>query len=419
MRSARLAALALPLLAALCPAGARGQFALKDGDRVVFYGDSITEQRLYTTFAETFAITRFPKAKVDFVHSGWGGDRVGGGGGGPVDLRLARDVEAYKPTVVTIMLGMNDASYQPFRDETFNTYAMGYGHIVEKLMKDLPNVRLTLIQPSPYDDVTRPAKFEDGYNSVLLKYGDFVRKVAGKAKVDFADLNTSVVEATKKAFASDPELAVKLNQDRVHPGPGGQLLMAEALLKAWNAPSLVSNVAIDAKDSKVTLAENATITELARAGDVVRWTQLDGALPFPIDLKDPVTELAVRSSDIVAALDQEVVKVTGLDADNFTLTIDNEPVGTFTKAQLAEGVNLATLATPMTRQAAKVHALTIKHNAMHHTRWRTIQVPNQSAKPETLARALEGLDGLEAEVIEEQRATAQPKAHAFELKPKA
>jgi hypothetical protein len=28
-------------------------FHLKDGDRVVFYGDSITDQRLYTTFTET------------------------------------------------------------------------------------------------------------------------------------------------------------------------------------------------------------------------------------------------------------------------------------------------------------------------------------------------------------------------------
>ena len=56
--------------------------ALKDGDRVVFYGDSITDQRLYTTFAETFAVTRFPKVNVTFVHSGWGGDRVTGGGGG-------------------------------------------------------------------------------------------------------------------------------------------------------------------------------------------------------------------------------------------------------------------------------------------------------------------------------------------------
>src|SRR3954469_15911565 len=82
-------------------------FYLKPGDRVVFYGDSITDQRLYTTFTETFIVTRFPTLDVSFTHSGWGGDRVGGGGGGPVDLRLERDVFPYRPTVVTIMLGMN------------------------------------------------------------------------------------------------------------------------------------------------------------------------------------------------------------------------------------------------------------------------------------------------------------------------
>ena len=36
-------------------------FSLKDGDRVVFYGDSITDQRLYTTFTETYVVTRFRK----------------------------------------------------------------------------------------------------------------------------------------------------------------------------------------------------------------------------------------------------------------------------------------------------------------------------------------------------------------------
>src|SRR6266704_3934004 len=78
---------------------APGNFYLKDGDRVVFYGDSITDQRLYTTFAESYAITRFPDLKIKFVHSGWGGDRVTGGGGGPISVRLQRDVFPYKPTV--------------------------------------------------------------------------------------------------------------------------------------------------------------------------------------------------------------------------------------------------------------------------------------------------------------------------------
>src|SRR3954471_5096687 len=97
-------------------------FALKDGDRVVFYGDSITDQRLYTTFTESFVVTRFPKMDVSFIHSGWGGDRVTGGNGGTIDVRLERDVFAYKPTVMTIMLGMNDASYRAFDQSIFDRY---------------------------------------------------------------------------------------------------------------------------------------------------------------------------------------------------------------------------------------------------------------------------------------------------------
>src|SRR5512139_3067304 len=101
----------LLLFLSLAAAALAQDYYLKDGDRVVFYGDSITDQRLYTTFVETYVVTRFPKMDVTFVHSGWGGDRVTGGGGGPIDRRLERDIFAYKPTVVTVMLGMNDASY--------------------------------------------------------------------------------------------------------------------------------------------------------------------------------------------------------------------------------------------------------------------------------------------------------------------
>ncbi|HEV2473279.1 MAG TPA: hypothetical protein VGS41_11470, partial [Chthonomonadales bacterium] len=84
-----------------------GKFYLRSGDRVVFYGDSITDQRLYTTFIETYCVSRFPNMKLTFVHSGWSGDTVRGGGGGGIDLRLRRDVIPYKPTVVTICLGLN------------------------------------------------------------------------------------------------------------------------------------------------------------------------------------------------------------------------------------------------------------------------------------------------------------------------
>src|SRR5881394_2926365 len=112
-----------------------GDFLIHDGDRVVFLGDSITEQRLYTTYIEAYALSRHPEWKLWFRNVGWGGDTswlrqrahpdetklfaaesaaqqkmieeaVANG--------LGRDVLPLKPTFITIKFGMNDFSYQAF-----------------------------------------------------------------------------------------------------------------------------------------------------------------------------------------------------------------------------------------------------------------------------------------------------------------
>lgn len=396
-------------------------FALKEGDRVVFYGDSITDQRLYTTFAETYVVTRFPKLDVGFVHSGWGGDRVTGGGGGPVDVRLRRDVFAYKPTVMTIMLGMNDGSYRAFDKAIFDTYAKGYQHIIESVKEALPGIRITVIQPSPFDDVTQPPKFEGGYNAVLVRYSQFVKELAQREKLGVADLNSPVVAALEKARATDAEAAKKIIPDRVHPGPGGHLLMAAELLKSCQAPALVSAVEIDASKKSVTDARRTKVSEL-KTGDEISWMQLDEALPMPVDWNDATVALAVKSSDFLQALNQQTLKVTGLSAASCHLKIDGDEIGSFTKEQLAEGINLATLPTPMAKQAAEVHKLTLQHNNIHFQRWRQIQVPLAEGRTPKVQAAVKdlmaALDEEEAEVVKQQRAAAQPKRHQFKLVPK-
>jgi lysophospholipase L1-like esterase len=195
------------------PAIAQSQFELKQGDRVVFYGDSITNQRRYTTFVETYVVTRFPRLDVWFVHSGWAGDRVTGGDAGPIDLRLQRDVITSKPTVVTIMLGMNDGSYQPWNDDIFRKYSTGYQHIIDFIKSAVPGVRVTVIEPSPYDDVTRPANIGDGYNAVLVRYGQFVKELGEREHLSVADLNGPVVALLEAAKAKDPELAKSIIPD--------------------------------------------------------------------------------------------------------------------------------------------------------------------------------------------------------------
>ena len=404
------------LLGAICPT-ARADFALKANDRVVFYGDSITDQRLYTTFVETYAVTRFPTLPLSFVHSGWGGDRVGGGGGGPIDLRLQRDVLAYKPTHVTIMLGMNDGGYRGFDQGIFDTYSRGFVHILDSLQKGAPGVRLTLIQPSPYDDVTRAPGFEGGYNAVLQRFGVFLKETATQRNLGLADLNAPVVAMLQKATATDANLAQKILPDRIHPGPGGHLVMAQALLRAWDAPALVSDVAIDAKAKKVVRAQNTRVSDF-QSGATISWTQNDAALPFPLDTNDAAANLATKSSDFIETLNRQPLQVTGLTAPRYTLSIDGEEIGDFRREELAQGLNLALLPTPMFAQAKAVHRLTLQHNDEHFNRWRNIQVPLENrgvAVKNALPPLLAALDAEEAQTVARQRATAQPKPHRFEL----
>ncbi len=397
-------------------------FYLKDGDRVVFYGDSITDQRLYTTFAETYVVTRFPDMDISFTHSGWGGDRVEGGGGGNIDTRLDRDVFAYHPTVMTIMLGMNDGSYREFDQGIYDRYKKGLDYMVTKTEDKISGVKITLIQPSPYDDITRAPNFTGGYNAVLLRLSEAVRDIAKKHNQLTADLNTPVVAMLEKAKATDAKLSERIINDRVHPGPSGQLIMAEALLRAWDAPAIVSELSLDVRSGKVKVvkAENTKVSDLS-AGETISWKQRDKALPMPIDTNDAETVLAVTSSNFVEKLNQQPLRVTGLTAPYYELSIDGDSVGTFSKEEFAEGINLTTLPTPMLKQAAEVHRLTLLRADIHNYRWRNVQVPyaNLGGKiGEQLDDTLRALDKADASAAKMQRTAAKPAAHTFTLTPR-
>lgn len=393
-------------------------FYLHPADTVVFYGDSITDQRLYTMLTELYTVTRYPKLNVRFVHSGWNGDRVTGGGGGPIDLRLQRDVLAYHPTVMTIMLGMNDGSYTNHKPETDEIYYNGYKHLVETVRQAAPSLRITAIEPSPFDDVTRPFTLQpDGYNAVLQKYGDWIQRYAGDAHLDVADLNVPVAAMLKKANAEDSATAQKILPDRVHPALAGHMVMAEQLLKAWHARPMVSGVTIDAA-GKVSAADFAFVSDVKTTP--LSWTEKDEALPLPFaawlaDDKDHSMALAIKSSDVTEALNEQPLRVTGLAEGRYKISIDASLVGTWSEKELADGVNLAVFDTPMARQAVEVRDLTIRRIDVHQQRWRALQVPLQYFHLNGLDRSLNDLDALDAELAEKQHAAAQPRAHRFEV----
>jgi predicted GH43/DUF377 family glycosyl hydrolase/lysophospholipase L1-like esterase len=385
-------------------------FYLKGGDTVVFYGDSITEQNYYNQYVELYSITRFPSRRIHFYGAGVGGDRVTGGSGGPIDKRLARDVFALNPTVVTVMLGMNDGGYNAATDAVDAAYTKGYEHLLDSIHEHAPAARITLLGPSPYDDVTRPARFAGGYNGVMAHFADLDRALAQKFDGTFINLNPPVVAALQKAQAIDPLMAKLLLPDRVHPDPLAHWVMAEALLKGWNAPALVSSVTIDGRAAKLVDAQNAIVSDVQQSADGLRWTETDNGLPLAFSKANETQALLLQISDIQQELNQEPLRVTGLDAPRYKLTIDDRLVGIFSALELTNGVNLADYATPMSGQSQELSWMVRDRDEAHYIHLRMAVRGFTPGTPDAM-------DAFENSLEDSIYAKAAPKAHVYVLSP--
>jgi hypothetical protein len=136
---------------------------------------------------------------------------------------------------------------------------------------------------------------------------------------------------------------------------------------------------------------------------------------MPTESQDGTIGLALRCSDFTERLNQETLRVTGLAVGAWQLKIDDEPVSIFQAAQLAHGINLAPMQTPMLTQAMSVLRLTYKHNYIHFARWAMLETSLEEYNLPRTRTSIKMLDELETDVISLQRTAAKPKAHRYRL----
>src|ERR1700728_1408362 len=96
-------------------AGALAAPLLKDGDRIVFIGDSITEQQIYTRYVMDYFALRYPQATIHFRNRGIAGAPATFGQGTYDNM-----IKSCRPTVATICFGMNDGHYKPFEQTAYD-----------------------------------------------------------------------------------------------------------------------------------------------------------------------------------------------------------------------------------------------------------------------------------------------------------
>jgi hypothetical protein len=140
---------------------------------------------------------------------------------------------------------------------------------------------------------------------------------------------------------------------------------------------------------------------------------------MPYDQGDKTTALVLSSSDFIQAVDQEPLKVTGLAAGSYDLKIDGADAGKFTNDQLAGGINLATLPTPMFDQAQAVRKLVADrqnwHSQIYHgveaTYWGSTDPAVKKAQDDFVAALLTA----EQKLVDQEKAAAIPAKHHYVL----
>lgn len=400
-----------------------GGFALKSGDRVLFYGDSITEHQRYSAYVEAFVRTRMPGLRVSFIGAGWAGDTIYGGSqywdesGGGIDERIRKDVAPRNPTVITVMLGMNDAYYSPFKQEWLDTFINDYRSMLDLMAKAAPKARFTLLSPSPWDDITRPPSFpasvkgEGGYNATLVKYGEAIGREAAARKMGFIDVNGGMCRALSAAASEDKVTAQQLISDWIHPDWSGALTMAAVILEGWNAPKEVTQVEIDLREGTAQ-AKGAQIKDL----EGFQWRQMDMALPFPYDLSDKAAALAARSVSISEKLDVQTVVIKGLKEGSWRLRVDDKTVLVATAEAFERGVSLAGIQTPMRERSLEVLRLVKMKNRLQQARWREVE-RQTLGRFEEAGQAVRAMIRLEDDVIRQMKAVASPRWSVWSLSP--
>ena len=325
------------------------------GDRWCAVGDSITHTGFYHRYLYLFYATRFPGRQIELFNCGLSGDTAAG-----TVARTESDILRYKPTVATIMLGMNDVDHalykeglaapdlQQRRDNAIASHAANMKRLAEKLQA--AGTRLIFITPSIFDETAVMARANSpGVNAALGRCAENTRKLARELNAGIVDFHGPMGELNRRQQQADPRFTL-IGEDRVHPGEPGHFAMAYWFLKAQGMPATVADIAVDAAGKSA-----------------MAFTCQEEALPFPVPA---ACAPALKLVPFMEELNQERLRIANLPAGTYKLAIDDEPIASFTAAELEKGVNLALqTSTPQYRQALAVAKLDEeRHNLMKRLR---------------------------------------------------
>ncbi|MCM8822343.1 MAG: SGNH/GDSL hydrolase family protein [Candidatus Omnitrophica bacterium] len=211
------------------------KFAIREGQKVVCIGDSITDcgRRAefaplgngYVKYFNDMIITRYPERRIAVVNKGISGNTI-------IDLqnRWEDDVIYHKPDWLTILIGINDLHHVLRKDPdcqecVAEKFEQRYIEILSKTKEKL-NCGIVLLEPF-YISVDNSNSWRKMVLEELKTYTEVVRKMAKK-------FNTGIIKLQeifqKQLRYNDSETFCP---EPVHPNTTGHIIIASHLFDAF------------------------------------------------------------------------------------------------------------------------------------------------------------------------------------------
>jgi lysophospholipase L1-like esterase len=387
-------------------------FALREGDTVVFLGDSITAARGYTRIVEHYTLMRYPERRVRFVNAGKGGDTASG-----AVLRLERDVFSRGATVVTVAFGVNDIGWGMKADaEHKQQYLEGIRTIIERCQAR--KVRVFICSPAITAEA--PDKSESGFLQKMTDEGMTLARSLGAGAIDLQrgmrQVQRRILDANDKE--SDARKHTRLHvEDGVHLNDLGQLAMAYAMLKGLGAPAEVSLATMDAASGVVLAAEGCTISHVRRRGDGLDFVRLDRGLPLNLGI---LSGLNYRWVPIPEGINRYLLAVTNLPAGDYEIRAEGRLLGKASAAKLARGLNISGMTSdgwepggPWDAQSDIVKELVDARDKL----WMSgVLAANYNSNHPQRAKLDKQAQDLDDRLVAQQHAAAKPYPYRFEIR---
>lgn len=226
--------LSAALAAPLC---AKAEIAVKNGEKIAFLGDSITQGG----WGNPAGYVRLVMAGLEAngVHAEVVPAGISGHKSDQMLARLDKDVLSKKPQWMTLSCGVNDVWHGPrgvplddamLKSGTYDDKVATRGTYKKNITAILDQATAAGVKPVVLTATVIQENLSSKENGLLAPYNDFLRQLAKEKNVPLADLNAMFQERIKSE--NKPSVKV-LTSDGVHMNTEGNKLMATGVLKAF------------------------------------------------------------------------------------------------------------------------------------------------------------------------------------------